>query len=149
GYGEVVKAKNKLDERYYAIKKVRLNPNNIEKARKILREVTTLSRLHHQYVVRYYTTWIEDSDGSLNETETFSEDITGAVNESLDPDDYPDDDDFDFFSADASSSRKIIGSSSSSSDSEFEIMQDEITRGVGVVRNKTVSKKTLAREEKY
>ncbi|CAG8506866.1 2265_t:CDS:10, partial [Dentiscutata heterogama] len=83
GYGEVVKAKNKLDGRCYAIKKVRLNPNDIEKTRKILREVTTLSRLHHQYVVRYYTTWFEGkySDGSLNETETFSEDITGAVDE--------------------------------------------------------------------
>lgn len=36
-----------------------LNPNDIEKTKKILREVTTLSRLHHQYVVRYYTTWFE------------------------------------------------------------------------------------------
>ena len=45
--------------RYYAIKKVRLNPNDVEKTRKILREVTTLSRLHHQYVVRYFTTWFE------------------------------------------------------------------------------------------
>ncbi|CAG8465302.1 15816_t:CDS:10 [Cetraspora pellucida] len=140
----------KLDfEEIAFLGKVRLNPNDIEKTRKILREVTTLSRLHHQYVVRYYTTWFEDSDGSLNETKTFSEDINGAVNESLDSDDYPDDDDnFDFLSADASSNIKFIGSSSSSSDSEFEVMQDEITRGVGVARNKAVSKRTLAREEK-
>ncbi|RIB06418.1 kinase-like domain-containing protein [Gigaspora rosea] len=118
GYGEVIKAKNILDGRYYAIKKVRLNPNDIEKTRKILRE-----------------------------TETFTEDITGAVDESLDPENYTDDDDFDFFSADASSNRKFIGSSSSSSDSEFE-MQEEITRGECVARNKVVPRRSPTKEEK-
>ncbi|KAJ1927841.1 eukaryotic translation initiation factor 2-alpha kinase, partial [Tieghemiomyces parasiticus] len=63
GFGEVVKARNRLDDRYYAIKKIRLDPRDVETNRKILREVTTLSRLHHEYVVRYYTTWFEDGDG--------------------------------------------------------------------------------------
>jgi len=44
GFGEVVKARNKLDGRYYAIKKVKLNPKDNMTNRKILREVTTLSR---------------------------------------------------------------------------------------------------------
>ncbi|RKP11078.1 kinase-like domain-containing protein [Thamnocephalis sphaerospora] len=41
------------------IKKVRLDPLDVEENRSIRREITTLSRLHHQYVVRYYTSWIE------------------------------------------------------------------------------------------
>ncbi|KAI8390963.1 kinase-like domain-containing protein [Radiomyces spectabilis] len=64
GFGEVVKARNKLDGRLYAIKKIRLDPRDSEDIRKILREVQTLSSLHHQYVVRYYTTWFEDEDGT-------------------------------------------------------------------------------------
>ncbi|RUS33243.1 hypothetical protein BC938DRAFT_472418 [Jimgerdemannia flammicorona] len=67
GFGEVVKARNKLDGRFYAIKKIRLDKHDNENNRKILREVMTLSRLHHQYVVRYYTTWFEDADGGLEE----------------------------------------------------------------------------------
>ncbi|KAI9307588.1 hypothetical protein BJ944DRAFT_254924 [Cunninghamella echinulata] len=64
GFGEVVKSRNRLDGRLYAIKKIRLNPRDSEGVRKILREVQTLSSLHHQYVVRYYATWFEDEDGT-------------------------------------------------------------------------------------
>jgi translation initiation factor 2-alpha kinase 4 len=60
GFGEVVKAKNILDNRVYAIKKVPLEENNLQN-KKILREVTTFARLYHQYVVRYYQAWIETS----------------------------------------------------------------------------------------
>ncbi|CAJ0834432.1 3515_t:CDS:10, partial [Entrophospora sp. SA101] len=88
---------------------VRLNPNDIEKTRKILREVTTLSRLHHEYVVRYFTTWFEDSDGSMKETETFSEEVSAGDDETSDSDDNlvfaADDDEYDFLSTDASNSR--------------------------------------------
>lgn len=59
GFGEVIKARNRLDNRLYAIKKIRLDPRDSEDLRKILREVQTLSSLHHQYVVRYYATWFE------------------------------------------------------------------------------------------
>lgn len=44
GFGEVVKARNKLDGRFYAIKKIKLDPKDNATNRKILREVTTLSR---------------------------------------------------------------------------------------------------------
>ncbi|KAF9293703.1 hypothetical protein BGZ74_011586 [Mortierella antarctica] len=64
GFGEVVKARNKLDGRFYAIKKIKLDPKDNATNRKILREVTTLSRLHHQFVVRYFTTWFEDANGA-------------------------------------------------------------------------------------
>lgn len=57
-----MKVRNKLDERDYAVKKIRLsrrNDSNLNK--KILREVSTLSRVSHENVVRYYQAWIEDA----------------------------------------------------------------------------------------
>ncbi|EKM52933.1 uncharacterized protein PHACADRAFT_259100 [Phanerochaete carnosa HHB-10118-sp] len=59
-FGSVVKARNKMDSRIYAVKKIRLRTNQNDQ--KIFREVDTLSRLNHRYIVRYYTTWIETSD---------------------------------------------------------------------------------------
>ncbi|XP_044070943.1 interferon-induced, double-stranded RNA-activated protein kinase-like isoform X3 [Siniperca chuatsi] len=53
-FGHVFKAKQKLLEKYYAIKIVRCK----EKA---LREVMALSDLHHGNILRYYTCWLEDS----------------------------------------------------------------------------------------
>ncbi|KAJ2548949.1 eukaryotic translation initiation factor 2-alpha kinase, partial [Coemansia sp. RSA 1933] len=64
GFGSVVKARNRIDGRFYAIKKIKLDPRDNEGSKKIFREVTTLSRLHHQNIVRYYTTWVEDYDDS-------------------------------------------------------------------------------------
>ena len=59
-FGSVVKARNKIDKRIYAVKKIRLRPGQSED--KLFREVSTLSRLNHRNIVRYYTTWIEYSD---------------------------------------------------------------------------------------
>ncbi|KAI0083455.1 hypothetical protein BDY19DRAFT_998561 [Irpex rosettiformis] len=59
-FGSVVKARNKLDKRIYAVKKIKLRPGQSED--KLFREVSTLSRLNHRNIVRYYTTWIEYSD---------------------------------------------------------------------------------------
>ncbi|XP_070771788.1 interferon-induced, double-stranded RNA-activated protein kinase isoform X2 [Enoplosus armatus] len=53
-FGRVFKAKQKLLGKYCAIKIVRCK----EKA---LREVKTLSDLHHSNIVRYYTCWVDDS----------------------------------------------------------------------------------------
>jgi hypothetical protein len=58
--GEVWKVKNSLDRRAYAIKKIILNPTNEISNRKIRREVTTISRLLHKNIVRYYAAWMED-----------------------------------------------------------------------------------------
>jgi len=38
-----------------------LDPKDSEYNKKILREVTTLSRLHHEYVVRYFQAWFEEA----------------------------------------------------------------------------------------
>ncbi|ORY26095.1 kinase-like protein [Neocallimastix californiae] len=69
GFGEVVKARNRLDGRVYAIKKVKLDPKDSEYNKKILREVTTLSRLHHEYVVRYYQAWFEEAESKEGKPE--------------------------------------------------------------------------------
>ncbi|ORZ07124.1 kinase-like domain-containing protein [Absidia repens] len=110
GFGEVVKSRNRLDGRLYAIKKIRLDPRDSEGVRKILREVQTLSSLHHQYVVRYYATWFEDEDGS---TWKDSDDEEDDYTDSDDSDSNDDSDDdvsvlqkrYDFISMDRSKSK--------------------------------------------
>lgn len=84
-FGSVVKARNKMDSRIYAgtcrsrsislcrlilriVKKIRLRTSQSDQ--KIFREVDTLSRLNHRYIVRYYTTWIETSDHVSTATST-------------------------------------------------------------------------------
>ncbi|KAA1478685.1 Serine/threonine-protein kinase [Dentipellis sp. KUC8613] len=59
-FGSVVKARNKIDGRIYAVKKVRLRATKVDN--KIFREVNALSRLSHRFIVRYYTTWVELSE---------------------------------------------------------------------------------------
>jgi len=58
-FGSVVQARNRLDNRTYAIKKISLNPKSPEHNRKITREVMTLARLYHVNIVRYYQAWVE------------------------------------------------------------------------------------------
>ncbi|KAM4608023.1 interferon-induced, double-stranded RNA-activated protein kinase-like [Polymixia lowei] len=65
GFGRVYKARRKLEERYFAVKIVRCK----EKAR---REVGALADLQHPNIVRYYTSWIDDSDYSQSTTDSYS-----------------------------------------------------------------------------
>lgn len=52
-----------IDKKIYAIKKIKLRRGADEaNDNKIFREVNTLSRLNHRYIVRYYSAWIEDDD---------------------------------------------------------------------------------------
>jgi Protein kinase domain/RWD domain len=66
GGGEVVKVRNRLDRRTYAIKKILLESELGKNAklgemqnRKLRREVTTISRMTHKNIVRYYQAWVE------------------------------------------------------------------------------------------
>ncbi|KAH0562864.1 eIF-2-alpha kinase GCN2-like isoform X1 [Cotesia glomerata] len=59
-FGDVWKVRNKLDGRFYAIKRIALNPKVNELNKKMIREVKLLSRLNHENVVRYYNSWIEN-----------------------------------------------------------------------------------------
>ena len=60
-FGVVVKARNKLDERFYAVKKVHLSSSAAEEER-TMREIMALSRLDHPHIVRYVTCWIERTE---------------------------------------------------------------------------------------
>ncbi|KAJ5689097.1 Serine/threonine-protein kinase GCN2 [Penicillium macrosclerotiorum] len=65
GFGQVVKARNKLDGRFYAIKK--LSQSSAAALKDTLSEIMLLSRLNHPYVVRYYTAWLEEDFNSIEE----------------------------------------------------------------------------------
>ncbi|XP_050296030.1 eIF-2-alpha kinase GCN2 isoform X2 [Anthonomus grandis grandis] len=78
-FGDVLKARNKLDGGCYAIKRIKLNPRNKNLNKKIVREVTLLSRLNHENVVRYYNSWIETTTILKGEQEDES-----SVNSSVD-----------------------------------------------------------------
>jgi translation initiation factor 2-alpha kinase 4 len=67
GYGEVVKARNKLDGRIYAIKKIK--QKSASALTEVLSEVMLLSRLNHPCVVRYYTAWPEEELSSLSDAD--------------------------------------------------------------------------------
>ncbi|KAG7440064.1 Serine/threonine-protein kinase [Guyanagaster necrorhizus] len=74
-FGSVVKARNRIDNRVYAVKKVRLR--TLQSDTKIFREVNALSRLSHRFIVRYYTTWVETAEptstGASDESESESD----------------------------------------------------------------------------
>ncbi|XP_048863713.1 uncharacterized protein LOC125738600 [Brienomyrus brachyistius] len=53
GFGCVFKARRKLENRFFAVKRV-------ESKTKSLREVSALTRLRHSNIVQYYTSWEED-----------------------------------------------------------------------------------------
>lgn len=61
GFGEVVKARNRLEGTFYAIKKIK---HRTDKLDSLLSEVLSLARLNHQYIVRYYGTWVEEEPES-------------------------------------------------------------------------------------
>ncbi|XP_041668498.1 eIF-2-alpha kinase GCN2 [Cheilinus undulatus] len=72
-FGAVIKVQNKLDGCYYAVKRIQVNPTS-KQFRRIKGEVTLLSRLNHENIVRYYNAWIErhetPSGGDLSNTDS-------------------------------------------------------------------------------
>lgn len=72
-FGAVIKVQNKLDGCYYAVKRILVNPAS-KQFRRIKGEVTLLSRLNHENIVRYYNAWIErhesPSGGMLSNTDS-------------------------------------------------------------------------------
>jgi len=65
----VFKARHKIDRNIYAIKKVRLFRRDEEENERIKREVTVISRLHNQHIVRYFQAWVEymDDEKEIND----------------------------------------------------------------------------------
>ncbi|RLV92479.1 eIF-2-alpha kinase GCN2 [Spathaspora sp. JA1] len=66
GFGEVVKVRNRIEGTFYAIKKIR---HRVDKLDSLLLEVLSLARLNHQYIVRYYGTWVERDDSNEEDTD--------------------------------------------------------------------------------
>ena len=67
GFGEVVKARNKLDSTVYAIKKIsQASPAALSS---VLSEVMVLSRLNSPYVVRYITAWLQEDGNQMKDGE--------------------------------------------------------------------------------
>ncbi|KAG1058599.1 hypothetical protein G6F42_028607 [Rhizopus arrhizus] len=60
GFASAWRARNKLDDIEYAIKKIRLlDQEEDDGYDKIFREIKNLARLEHHNVVRYYSSWLE------------------------------------------------------------------------------------------
>ncbi|KND93967.1 Serine/threonine-protein kinase gcn2 [Tolypocladium ophioglossoides CBS 100239] len=80
GFGEVVKARKKLDGQIYAIKKI--TQRSQASLTEILKEVRLLSQLSHPAVVRYYNTWVEEvPDLTDTDGETSTDDLTEDTKE--------------------------------------------------------------------
>ncbi|XP_042236927.1 eIF-2-alpha kinase GCN2-like [Homarus americanus] len=74
GFGHVFKVQNKVDDRTYALKRIRLDQQSEVVRRKITREVKLLSSLHHDNVVRYYTSWIDEITQDAEDSTSVEED---------------------------------------------------------------------------
>ena len=75
GYGEVVKARNKLDGRIYAVKKITQKlPSELNQ---VLSEVYLLATLNHPYVVRYFTCWPEEDEDRIVDDSEYTGSTTG------------------------------------------------------------------------
>jgi translation initiation factor 2-alpha kinase 3 len=67
GYGKVFKAKHKLDDAYYAVKRICINSHRLQRIRErgddelhsILEEVRSLAKFDHTNIVRYHGAWME------------------------------------------------------------------------------------------
>lgn len=58
GFGAVYRARNRIDDRDYAVKRVHLGHTRRSHV-KVFREIKTLARLEHPNVVRYFSSWLE------------------------------------------------------------------------------------------
>lgn len=108
GFGKVVKARNRLDGRAYAIKKITQKSGAM--LNHILHEVILLSKLNHKYVVRYFTAWLEEEDFVSRSRKVKEESTEGEDSEDESEGDSEEDSDDD----DEDSDSQAISSSDSS-----------------------------------
>ncbi|CAI6343646.1 unnamed protein product [Macrosiphum euphorbiae] len=66
GFGVVFKARNKLDDGKYAIKRIPF-PSRQESRDRVLREVKALAKLKHKNIVKYFNAWLEEPPRSWQE----------------------------------------------------------------------------------
>jgi translation initiation factor 2-alpha kinase 4 len=94
GFGEVVKARNKMDGGIYAIKKIK--QKTASALSEVLSEVMLLSRLNHPYVVRYYTAWPEEEISDIADSEDTTTIATTTEDDVLSPGQLPENASIDF-----------------------------------------------------
>ncbi|KAB0803729.1 hypothetical protein PPYR_00699 [Photinus pyralis] len=58
-FGKIYKVKDKVDEKYYALKVINLTTNHKENE-KTIKEAKFLADLQHENIVRYYNSWTDD-----------------------------------------------------------------------------------------
>lgn len=71
GYGKVYKVKHKLDNSFYAVKRIIVSSSRLQKIKEhgpqemesLLEEVRSLARFDHGNIVRYHNAWLEFSAG--------------------------------------------------------------------------------------
>ncbi|ORY06509.1 kinase-like domain-containing protein [Clohesyomyces aquaticus] len=71
GYGKVYKVKHKLDDSFYAVKRIMVSPVRLQRIKEhgpkemesMLDEVRALARFDHSNVVRYHNAWLEFTSG--------------------------------------------------------------------------------------
>jgi len=68
GFGVVFKAQNKMDDCFYAVKRILL-PDSIRSRDKVKREVTALAHLDHPNIVRYFQAWYETPPRNWQKTQ--------------------------------------------------------------------------------
>lgn len=71
GFGSVFLTRNKLDGNDYAVKRISLYGMSQKQVERIKNEVAVFSKLTHEHITRYYSSWVEtivlreDSVGSF------------------------------------------------------------------------------------
>jgi serine/threonine protein kinase len=129
-FGRVIKARNKVDRLYYAIKIIKIVQDH---KRTIHEEVHKISRLEHPNIVRYINSWQQryekcmgDQIHDLEESESMSVSCSASFHSGLDGGGGSDDDDDDGSGSDddifsgASHSRHSLRYSSKSQSFAFE-----------------------------
>lgn len=85
GQGVVVKARHKISNRFYAIKKIR--PSSKGSLEELYAEVILLSQISHPNIIRYVTAWVEQqapSPGSDGEHSSITDASTSYISEEID-----------------------------------------------------------------
>ncbi|KAK7504545.1 hypothetical protein BaRGS_00004031 [Batillaria attramentaria] len=128
GYGSVHQARNHLDGRVYAVKKIRFRQKNMDTLLRLLREVKALAKMSHTHIVGYNAAWMEYDNPVTTDS------YTSSVDE-LEPD-----------SASTTEDSPKVQSRSQSDSIQFAIEEDEEEQKVEVTSPMAMSLALNARK---
>ncbi|KFM57077.1 Eukaryotic translation initiation factor 2-alpha kinase 3, partial [Stegodyphus mimosarum] len=78
GFGVVMEVKNKIDDCYYAVKRIRIHFSGKSKMMQldfVMREVKALAKLDHPGIVRYFNAWVENPPKGWQESKDQEQNI--------------------------------------------------------------------------